>query len=153
MTKITTLIHFHATETSYSLDNVAIGGDAINKELNLYLVAQLRTRPFLSALPVIQVVWSCPLRSCPTERTVAQIKILKTRIDRLTNGRTFPSDAVMFLRCRLHGGASSSNSLCPQQLHLQLLPPSPSVSLESSFPPATSSPTLQLPLPPSDGLC
>ena len=85
----------------------------------------------------------------PNQNIVRQ----KIRIDRLTNGRTFPSDAVMFLRCRLHGGASSSNSLCPQQLHLQLLPPSPSVSVESSFPPATSSPTLRLPLPPSDGLC
>ena len=88
MTKITTLIHFHATETSYSLDNVAIGGDAINKELNLYLVAKLRTRPFLSALPVIQVVWSCPLRSCPTERTVAQIKILCDRKSGLTDWQT-----------------------------------------------------------------
>ena len=56
----------------------------------------------------------------PNQNIVRQ----KIRIDRLTNGRTFPSDAVMFLRCRLHGGASSSNSLCPQQLHLQLLPPS-----------------------------
>ena len=49
----------------------------------------------------------------PNQNIVRQ----KIRIDRLTNGRTFPSDAVMFLRCRLHGGASSSNSLCPQQLH------------------------------------
>ena len=39
----------------------------------------------------------------------------------MTNRPTFPSDAVMFFRCRLHAdGASSSNSLCPQQqLHFQ----------------------------------
>ena len=77
----------------------------------------------------------------------------RTENKKLTNEPTFPSDAVMFLRCRLHGGASSSNSLCPQQLHLQLRPSVSRSWLESCFPPATSSPTLQLPLPPSDGLC
>ena len=60
-------------------------------------------------------------------RPLSEIRILlsedrrrKNRNDSMTNLPTFPSDAVMFLRCRLHPGASSSNSLCPQQqLHFQ----------------------------------
>ena len=144
---------------------VPIGGDAINRKLNLYLVVLLDllawARPFLSALQVIQVVWSCPIRSCPTQGFCPdqnivngrKIKLTNERKIKLTNGPTFPSDAVMFLRCRLHGGASSSNSLCPQQLQLPLPTSVSRSSLASTFPTVTSSPTLRLPLRPSDGLC
>ena len=66
-------------------------------------------------------------RSCPVEVFVRDQNIIcRTTDDEIKNGSmtnrpTFPSDAVMFLRCRLHAdGASSSNSLCPQQqLHFQ----------------------------------
>ena len=64
-------------------------------------------------------------RSCPVEAFVRDQNIIVGRPmikknGSMTNRPTFPSDAVMFLRCRLHAGASSSNSLCPQQqLHFQ----------------------------------
>ena len=145
---------------------MAIGDDAISRELNLYLVVLpylllllllllLRTRPFLSALQVIQVVRSCPIRSCPNKRLLCGPKIFRrTENQNLRRKKTFPSDAVMFLRCRIHGGASSSNSLCPQQLRTPQKNLRLSNLTRDEFSLCDVLPDSRLAtLPPSDGLC